>query len=77
MGKQHPLLVRSGLTNTVYVVTRYKDRDDQGHFEALEKYDVTDQFDALIDNELETLRRWRAATEANKAKKRQDGRKKR
>lgn len=43
MAKQKPLLRRSGLTNTVWIVTRYKHREN-GLIEALEKYDVTDQF---------------------------------
>lgn len=48
MATQKPLLVRSGLTNTVWVVTRYKHREN-GLIEALEKHDVTDQFVALTD----------------------------
>lgn len=44
--KQPPMLVEGGLSNRVYVVTRYKTHDD-GLIEALEKYDVTDEFDAL------------------------------
>lgn len=45
--KQAPLLVRSGLTRTVYVLTRYK-RHRDGTVEALEKHDVTDEFNKLV-----------------------------
>lgn len=50
-----PLLLRSGLTGTVYVVTRYKVSPD-GHITAQTKYDVTDQYDALraADNSPDT-----------------------
>lgn len=47
MAKQHPRLVRSDLTGTVYVLTRYKTHPD-GLVEALEKWDVTDQFNELV-----------------------------
>lgn len=43
--EQHPRLLRSGLTGRVYVVTRYKELGD-GRFESLEKFDVTDDFQA-------------------------------
>lgn len=45
--KQHPRLLCSGLTGRVYVVTRYKELGD-GRFESLEKFDVTDDFQALV-----------------------------
>lgn len=45
--EQHPRLLRSGLTGRVYVVTRYKELGD-GRFESLEKFDVTDDFQALV-----------------------------
>lgn len=44
--KQAPLLMRSALSSRIYVVIRYKNLCD-GMVEALEKYDITDQFDAL------------------------------
>jgi hypothetical protein len=44
--KKRPLLVRGGLTGRVYVVTRYRDLGE-GRLEALEKFDVTDQYEAL------------------------------
>jgi len=50
--KHPPLLTRSGLTGTVFVVTRYTLRDN-GLIEAHEKYDVTDQFGELVVGELE------------------------
>lgn len=42
-----PRLLRSGLTGTVYVVTRYKELPT-GHIEAQTKYDVTEDFNALV-----------------------------
>ncbi|HWD42496.1 MAG TPA: hypothetical protein VHM23_02025 [Actinomycetota bacterium] len=46
---QQPLLLRGGLTGRVYVVTRYKVLDaERGRIEAITKYDVTDQFNALV-----------------------------
>jgi hypothetical protein len=48
-GKQQPQLLQSGLTGRVYVVTRYKVLDaEKGRIEAITKYDVTDQFNALV-----------------------------
>lgn len=49
--KQQPRLMCSGLTNRVYVVTRYKDLGD-GRIEAIEKYDVTEDFVALLPKEV-------------------------
>jgi hypothetical protein len=46
--KQPPILMRGRLTGSVFIVTRYKE-DAAGPYEALEKYDVTDQFDALLE----------------------------
>lgn len=45
---QTPRLYVGGLTNTVYVATRYKELSG-GIVEALEKYDVTDQLKPLLD----------------------------
>ena len=46
MAKQQPMLMESPITKRVYVVTKYKHNGD-GMFLALQKFDVTDQFDAL------------------------------
>ena len=46
MNKQQPMLMESPLTRRVYVVTSYKD-NGAGTFTARQKYDVTEQFDAL------------------------------
>ena len=47
--KQPPLLLRSGLTGRVWIVTRYKVLDaERGRIEAITKHDVTDQFDAIV-----------------------------
>lgn len=43
---QPPLLLKSDLTGAVYVVTKYK-RLDSGVVEAIEKHDVTAQFNDL------------------------------
>jgi hypothetical protein len=49
--KQPPLLLRSGLTDRVWIVTRYKVLDaERGRIEAITKYDVTDQFNALVES---------------------------
>lgn len=45
--KQPPVLMYGHLTGSVFIVTRYKENDD-GPYEALEKYDVTDQFQELL-----------------------------
>jgi len=42
--------MRGGLTNRVYVVTRWRNIGDGGDVEALEKFDVTDQYDALVQD---------------------------
>lgn len=46
MTKQQPMLMESPLTKRVYVVTSYKDNGN-GTFTARQKYDITEQFDAL------------------------------
>lgn len=48
MSKQEPMLMESPLTNRVFVVTSYVDNRD-GTFTARQKYDVTEQFDALAE----------------------------
>lgn len=48
MAQQKPLLVTSGLTGSVYVVTHYT-RDASGNIVASRKYDVTEQFDRLAE----------------------------
>ena len=50
MGTVNPLLVRGPLSDRVYVVTRYRVTGG-GAVEALTKYDVTDQFRALVADE--------------------------
>jgi len=47
MNKQQPMLMESPLTKRVFVVTSYEDNGD-GTFTARQKYDVTEQFDALV-----------------------------
>jgi hypothetical protein len=41
-----PRLLQSGLTGRVYVVTKYRERD--GNIEAQTKYDVTDDYRAIV-----------------------------
>lgn len=48
--KQPPRLMRGGLTGRVYVVTRYRDLGD-GRYEALAKFDVTEDYEALRSEE--------------------------
>jgi hypothetical protein len=46
--KQTPILNVGPLSGKVYIVTRYRVLDaEKGHYEALEKFDVTEQFDAI------------------------------
>lgn len=47
MPKQKPRLLVSPLTNTVWCVTRYREIGG-GIIEALEKYDVTEDFLAIL-----------------------------
>lgn len=44
--KQEPMLMESPLSGRVYVVTRYEASGD-GLFMAKEKFDITEQFEAL------------------------------
>ena len=48
MSKQEPMLMESPLTGRVFVVTSYKDNGN-GTFTARQKYDVTEQFNALLE----------------------------
>ena len=50
MTVQHPLLVRGGLTGRIYVVTAYT-RHGDGRIVSRRKFDVTDQFDELLQAE--------------------------
>ena len=44
-----PILTRGPLSGRVYIVTHGKVLDaEKGHIEASRKYDVTDQFEALV-----------------------------
>ena len=43
-----PILARSEITDAVYIVTKYKIFKD-GLVRTIEKYDVTDQFDAMTE----------------------------
>ena len=55
MSKQKPMLMESGLTKRVYVVTSYVDNYD-GTFTARQKFDVTEQFDALAKRRMKAVR---------------------
>lgn len=46
MSKQKPMLMESPLTDCVYIVTSYVDNGN-GMFTARQKYDVTEQFEAI------------------------------
>jgi hypothetical protein len=46
--KNPPILNVGPLSGKVYIVTRYRVLDaEKGHYEAQEKFDVTEQFDAI------------------------------
>lgn len=47
MARGEPMLMESGLSRRVYLVTSYKDLGE-GRYEALTKYDVTEQFNAIL-----------------------------
>lgn len=47
MPSKPPILLRSGLTGSVYIVTAYTDHGD-GRITAKTKHDVTEQFEALV-----------------------------
>jgi hypothetical protein len=48
--KQPPILNVGPLSGKVYIVTRYRVLDaEKGHYEALEKYDVTEEFEAIAE----------------------------
>lgn len=49
--------MRGGLSGRVYVVTRYRDLGD-GNYEALEKYDVTEEFEAMIVERTKPVGSW-------------------
>lgn len=59
MSKQTPMLMESLITRRIYIVTSYVDNGD-GTFTARQKYDVTEQFEAIANHrersaELESL----------------------
>ena len=52
--KQEPMLMESPLTKRVYVVTSYKHLEG-ARFLAREKFDVTEQFEALAKSRQEVV----------------------
>lgn len=66
MSRQEPMLMQSPLSKRVYVVTSYVDEGD-GLFTARQKFDVTEQFDAL------TAMRWGECGRENGWHLRSDG----
>lgn len=57
--KQNPMLMRAVMSGRIYIVTRYKDGPAEGVFEAIEKCDITDQFNELRErmNDEDRIRR--------------------
>lgn len=53
--KYPPLLRHSILTDQVYVVTRYTKKES--HIVAHEKWDVTEEFNALCDNYIKKMQK--------------------
>jgi hypothetical protein len=49
--------MRGGLSNRVYVVTRYRDLGN-GMIEALEKFDVTEEFEILVVERTKPVGSW-------------------
>lgn len=53
--KQDPMLMKSEITDRIYVVTKWKlikAEGSEGYFDALEKFDITDQFNKMFEKEL-------------------------
>lgn len=49
MAEQPPILNVGPVSGRVYIVTRYRVLDaERGRYEALEKFDVTKQFEAVV-----------------------------
>lgn len=48
--RYQPLLTRGGLSGRIYVVTKWRDLGN-GAIEAVEKFDVTDQYDDLYESD--------------------------
>lgn len=65
--KQLPHLMRGGLSNRVYVVTRYRDLGN-GSIEALEKFDVTEEFEAMIIERTQAVGSWETDSTAGTEK---------
>jgi hypothetical protein len=55
--KQVPHLMRGGLSGRIYVVTRYRELGN-GSVEALEKYDITEEFDAMVREREQPVGSW-------------------
>lgn len=53
--KQKPLLLRSELTGSVYIVTEYNVDRETGLVEAIVKHDVSDEFQVLASAYVEAL----------------------
>ncbi len=51
MSKQIPMIFKGGFSDNWYVATRWK-QIQGGNFEALEKFDVTDQVRGIIEREV-------------------------
>lgn len=67
MSKQEPMLMESPLTNRVFVATSYESLDG-GAFLAREKFDVTEQFDALAKQREAVERRARECSTCTERK---------
>jgi len=46
---QVPMIYRGGLSGTWWCATKWKDLGD-GHFEAIEKFDVTGQIEEILED---------------------------
>jgi hypothetical protein len=50
--KNPPLLMSSPLTGRVFIVTRYTKRRSDGLIAVSEKFDVTEQFEAMVQDRM-------------------------
>ncbi len=57
---REPRLFPSIITNRVFIVTRYRDRGN-GILEALQKYDATEDFEAIMKMRLKSMRKRKKA----------------
>lgn len=57
MSKQTPQIVQSFLSNKWFCVTKYRwTNKEKGQFESLEKFDITEQIESILEKEIQSTR---------------------